>query len=156
MLAVGSTGESLPHVDEHAVVVPTGRQETWTALERYADESLGVSGTGPLAAVAARVAAAALAPDPPSGFAVAERVPPSRLVLVGRHRFSCYRLAFELADVTGGTEVTARTDAAFPGVHGRTYRALVIGTRVHALVTTGMLRSVRRLAVRLAADAPPA
>ena len=38
-----------------------------------------------------------------------------------------------------------QTYAAFPGVRGRVYRALVIGSQGHAVATNGMLRSVRRL-----------
>jgi hypothetical protein len=86
-----------------------------------------------------------LGTEPRAGFEIAERTPDVRLSLVGRHRFSRYLLAFELADAPGGsTQLRAQTYAAFPGVRGRVYRALVIGSRGHAIATNGMLRSVRR------------
>ena len=39
-------------------------------------------------------------------------------------------------------------DAVFPGLKGRAYRTLVIGTRMHVLVTNRVLDSVRRRAER--------
>jgi hypothetical protein len=48
-----------------------------------------------------------------------------------------------------GTRLSARTDAAFPGIHGRAYRAAVIGSGGHRRVMERMLRSIRR-----AAEAP--
>jgi hypothetical protein len=55
---------------------------------------------------------------------------------------------FRVADTADGqTSVTARTYAEFPGLHGRVYRALIMGTGAHVIATTGILRSVRRLAL---------
>lgn len=82
------------------------------------------------------------------GFRVAESDPPRLLGLEGRHRFSRYRLAFEVEPSRSGSRVTATTHAEFPGPHGKAYRALVIGTRGHVLVTTRLLRAVRRRAER--------
>ena len=42
----------------------------------------------------------------------------------------------------------AEIRAEFPGAAGTAYRALVIGTRGHVLVTRSFLRSVRRRAER--------
>jgi hypothetical protein len=68
--------------------------------------------------------------------------------MAGRHRFSRYRLVFELVDAADNeTQLSARTYAEFPGLQGRVYRALVIGTRVHVLATNQILRSVRRAAL---------
>ena len=68
--------------------------------------------------------------------------------MAGRHRFSHYRLVFELVDAADDeTHLSARTYAEFPGLRGRVYRALVIGTRLHVLATNQILRSVRRAAL---------
>jgi hypothetical protein len=39
--------------------------------------------------------------------------------------------------------VRAETRAAFPGLQGRAYRALVIGTRGHVLAVRRLLRAVK-------------
>lgn len=78
------------------------------------------------------------------GFRVAEAEPGRRLVLRGRHRFSDYELTFLLDDDT----LRARTHAAFPGLLGRLYRAAVIGTGGHRVVTRRLLRQVIRRAGR--------
>ena len=76
-----------------------------------------------------------------------EARPPSRLALAGRHRFSRYALVFELeATGPGRTCIRARTWAAFPGILGRVYRALVIGTGGHRIVVGRLLRRVERRA----------
>jgi len=80
---------------------------------------------------------------------VAERESERRLALAGRHRFSRYRLIFELDDgAPGATVLRASTYAIFPGVHGWLYRAMVIGTRLHVLATRGILHAVRRRSVK--------
>ncbi len=57
-----------------------------------------------------------------------------------------YKLIFLLSDADGGTRVAAQTWAAFPGLKGRIYRALVIGSGGHRIV-------VRRMLKRIAAQA---
>jgi hypothetical protein len=57
---------------------------------------------------------------------------------------------FTLEDRGEGTELSARTLARFPGLHGRAYRALVIGSGAHRLVTRRWLRRIGRLAERSA------
>jgi hypothetical protein len=70
------------------------------------------------------------------GFHVETAEAPSELGLAGRHRFSTYLLSFRLEDAgSGRTKLVAETRAAFPGLKGSAYRALVIGTRMHVLVT---------------------
>jgi hypothetical protein len=128
----------LPFVDEHAISIAASRDVVWSALERYVATSLRV-GDGPLARI--------LGTQPAAGFEVSDSRPTDRLTLIGRHRFSRYMLAFDLADATDGiTRLSAKTYAAFPGVHGRIYRALVIGTGAHAVATDRIVRSIRRLA----------
>jgi hypothetical protein len=74
------------------------------------------------------------------GFRVVEAEPCRRLALRGRHRFSNYALTF----VLDGDRLRAQTHAAFPGVLGRLYRAAVIGSGGHRLVTRRLLRQVAR------------
>ena len=63
--------------------------------------------------------------------------PHERLTLTGRHHFSRYLLVFDLGDAPdGATRLRATSYAAFPGPHGRVYRTLVIGTRLHVVATT--------------------
>lgn len=137
-----STG--LPRVDEHAITIAAPRDRVWLALRRYAATSIGVPEGHPLGRI--------LGAEPRSGFAVADEVPAETLTLAGRHRFARYELVFELRDgAADGTVLCATTYAAFPGLRGRMYRALVIGTRAHVLATSLMLRSVRQLSLSTAA-----
>jgi hypothetical protein len=76
------------------------------------------------------------------GFSVVEAEPGRRLALRGRHRFSNYALTF----ILDGDCLRAQTHAAFPGVLGRLYRAAVIGSGGHRLVTRRLLRQVARAA----------
>ncbi len=82
------------------------------------------------------------------GFAVAGLAPGERLVLDGRHAFSRYRLEFEITPAPHGIVLSATTYAVFPGALGALYRAAVIGTRMHVLVTRSLLRSVANRADR--------
>lgn len=132
--------DDLPYIDEHTVRVDVSREAAWAGLWRYMDSLLHGAERNPLVAL--------LGPQPRAGFDVTESVEPRRLSLGGRHRFSRYRLDFELSDAAGGgTCVHARSYAAFPGIHGRVYRALVIGTRLHVVATNYMLRRIRKAAL---------
>lgn len=135
--------EPLPRVDEHAVEVPAGRERTWEALLRVVGSDLSGSprfarllGAHPAGRSGdwSRDPGGATLP----GFEVVEARRPERLELRGRHRFSVYRLTFSI----GGGEVRARTDAAFPGLRGRLYRALVIGSGAHRFLVRRLLRRV--------------
>jgi hypothetical protein len=68
--------------------------------------------------------------------------PGQRLELRGRHRFAQYALTFILADAS----LRAQTHAAFPGIVGRLYRAAVIGTGGHRVITKTILRHIARAA----------
>ncbi|CAN5461639.1 hypothetical protein BH11ACT6_BH11ACT6_57000 [soil metagenome] len=89
----------------------------------------------------------------PVGFTLDEAIPEQRFALKGRHWFAAYRLIFVLTDVSqdpahSRTRVVAETWAAFPGIKGNLYRALVIGSRAHRII-------VRRMLKRIAAKAYP-
>jgi hypothetical protein len=139
----------LPYVDEHAIRIPAARAMVWWALCDRVRASLFAGPLSPLATI--------LGAEPRAGFEVADRVDAERLALVGRHRFARYQLTFELADTADGTtRLVARTHAAFPGVHGRLYRALVIGSGAHRVIVRRLLGSVRRLSVQMnERPAPP-
>ena len=131
----------LPYVDEHAIRIAAPRDVVWAALQRYVATTFPENAQG-------TALTRLLGTQPRAGFGVDRSESPDRLSLTGRHRFARYELAFELTDARGGaTQLRAQTYAAFPGPHGRVYRALVIGTRAHVLATTRVLRTIRRLSV---------
>jgi hypothetical protein len=86
--------------------------------------------------------------DTLAGFRVARSEPPREIALEGRHRFSRYQLAFEIEPAESGARIRAVTHAEFPGVRGALYRAMVVGSGGHRIVTTGILRSIARRAER--------
>jgi hypothetical protein len=114
----------LPYIDEHAIAISASPAETWSALLhtmcRNPDDPTTV----------------------PFGFSLEEARPPQLLALRGRHLFAAYRLVFELDPEHDGVRLRALTFAAFPGVHGRAYRALVIGSGAHRIVVRRMLKRV--------------
>ncbi len=123
--------ERLPYIDEHAITVEADRADTWSALLRVLCRVPGDPSTVP------------------TGFALDEARPPARFALKGRHPFAAYRWVFELEDEAAGrTLVRAATWAAFPGVHGKIYRALVIGTGGHRVLTRWTLRRIATAAER--------
>ena len=106
--------ERLPFVDEHGINIDEPPLRVWEALQRTA---------------------------PSTGFEVTASAAPHKLVLEGRHPFSRYALVFIIdAREGGGSRARAQTWAAFPGPHGRVYRALVIGSGMHAVLVRRMLR----------------
>jgi hypothetical protein len=122
--------ERLPYIDEHAITVDANRAETWSALLRVMcrdpHDPAGV----------------------PIGFVLDEAREPERFALKGRHLFAIYRWVFALdADTAGRTRVRATTWAAFPGVHGKIYRALVIGSGGHRVVTRATLKRIAAAAL---------
>jgi hypothetical protein len=129
----------LPFIDAHTITIGAPRNVVWTALQHQVATSVRFGDGSPFAKI--------LGTDPPAGFEVLGSSPSERLTLGGRHRFSRYRLVFELADDGEATQLTAKSYAEFPGLHGRIYRALVIGTRLHVVATNRILRSVRRTAL---------
>ena len=120
-------------IDEHVRRVDAPRDVVWDAVDRCATRMCSAD-----RGVLGRL----LATEPPSGFAVTERMPQERIVLAGRHRFARYTLVFDLTGASDASELRAQTYADFPGVRGRVYRALVVGSRAHAYVTRRILRSI--------------
>jgi len=142
--------EQLSYIDEHSIPVRATPEHTWAALVAVGRAIRGP--TGPLGKLMGlqpargsgdwrgSVEAGATLP----GFVVDQARPPARLTLRGRHHFSRYALEFELEDRgSEGTRVRARTWASFRGIHGRSYRALVIGTGAHGVVVRRLLRSIQ-------------
>lgn len=143
----------LPYVDELTIDIGADRDATWTALLRVVEGSFASArGRGPARLLACEDTEPS-GPRPLAqgsafpGFHVETAEPGDRLALAGRHRFSTYLLTFRLEDAgAGNTRLIAETRAAFPGLRGRIYRALVIGTRMHVLVTKRLLVASKRRA----------
>jgi hypothetical protein len=140
---------ALPFVDEHGVDVAAAPEVVWDSVRRATEGSFS-SPTVRFARLLGCEPAAASGPRPLAegstipGFAVARAEPNSELALVGRHRYSEFALVFRLDAAGEGTRLRAETRARFPGVSGRLYRAAVIGTRAHVLVTMRLLNAVKR------------
>jgi hypothetical protein len=143
----------LPWIDENATEIAAPPAVVWPALLRTV-ERMTAGGAAPRYARAVGCAdTEAGGPRPLEvgstvpGFHVAALNPDRLLVLAGSHHFSDYSLGFRLEPLGGvRTRLVAETRAVFPGLKGGAYRALVIGTRMHVLVTRRVLRSVGRRA----------
>lgn len=122
--------ERLRYIDEHAITVDANRAETWSALLRVMCRDPHDPSTVPI------------------GFVLDEAREPERFALKGRHLFAIYRWVFALdTDTAGRTRVRATTWAAFPGVHGTIYRALVVGSGGHRVVTRATLKRIAAAAL---------
>jgi hypothetical protein len=151
--------DRLPHVDEHATTIAAGPDATWEALLRAVERSFASAATRRFARLLGCADVESEGPRPLAagsafpGFHVEGAERPRELALAGRHRFSDYALVFRLDDLGDErTRLRAETRAEFPGLKGRAYRALVIGTRAHVVITRRLLSAPKRLAER--AQAP--
>jgi hypothetical protein len=139
----------LPFVDEHSTDVSASRERTWEALVAVVSRSFRGRATELVARLlgASEHAPSGRPGEPGStlaGFRIAASDAPALLALEGRHRFSRYALVFHLDPLPGGRcRLRAETRAEFGGVHGRVYRAAVIGTGGHLLVVHRLLRAIR-------------
>lgn len=136
--------EQLPYIDEHSQRIDAPADAVWIARLKVLRRGMG--GGAPIARIlgcdpAQGTAEFAGRPgEAVPGFRIAEAEPGRRLVLRGRHRFANYALTFGL----DGDRLRAQTHAEFPGILGRLYRAAVIGSGGHRLVTRRLLRLVAR------------
>jgi len=140
--------EQLPFLDEHREHIDVPADVAWTALVGVLRRRMGGAGTfarvlGCDPQVATPGFSGRVGETLP-GFRVVDAEPGRRLALRGQHRFARYALTF----LIDGDQLRARSEAAFPGVHGRLYRALLMGTGGHRIVTRGLLRQVARAAGR--------
>ena len=147
------SGDRLPHVDEHDTTIEARPGAAWDALLRVVEGSFASPRAGRGARLLGCADLEAAGPRPLAagsslpGFHVERAEPARELALRGSHRFSDYALIFRLDELDGGlTRLRAETRASFPGLKGRVYRALVIGTRGHVLVVRCLLGAVRRRA----------
>ena len=128
--------ERLPYIDEHAITIPADRATVWAAVLHT------------MCAI----------PDDPStvpfGFILDVADPYERFALKGRHWFSVYKLTFLLSEAEGRTRVAAQTWAAFPGVKGKVYRAVVIGSGAHRVVVRRMLKKIAAQAASTSMHSP--
>jgi hypothetical protein len=142
----GASDEELSFVDEHRQPTDAPAALVWAALLRVVGRTsrggalfarlLGCEPARGTPAFEGRVG------DAVTGFRVAAVEPGRRLELRGRHRFARYALTFLLDDGA----LRAVTHADFPGLRGRIYRALVLGSGGHRAITRAILRRIARAA----------
>jgi hypothetical protein len=141
----------LPHIDAHTIEVDAKPEVTWAALVDWIAQSSRDRGRARFARLldcepAETTGRPAEQDSTIPGFRVARSSPPHELTLEGRHRFSSYRLRFEIEPRGSGSLCTATTDAAFPGLAGQLYKTAVIRSRAHRLL---MKRLIGGLAGRI-------
>jgi hypothetical protein len=148
--------DRLPHIDEHSIEIEAGADATWEAALRVAAGTTDSAAGSRLARLLGCVDVEASGPRPLAagstfpGFHVERAERPRELALLGGHRFSGYALIFRIDDLGAGrTRLRAETRAEFPGLKGRLYRAMVIGTRGHVLATRRLLGASKRRAERV-------
>lgn len=144
----------LPLLDEHEVPAEATPEEVWTALPGALSAAFHRSRARWLAAIlrcedrGGEGGFDAGSGETLAGFRVARSDAPRRLALEGQHRFSRYRLTFEIEPGGSGSRVRAVTHAEFPGLRGALYRAAVVGSGGHRIVTRRILASIARRAER--------
>jgi hypothetical protein len=152
--------QALPFIDEHEVEVVAPPEVVWESLRRVAEGSFSSATAARFARLVGCESVESSGPRPLAvgstfpGFTIAVAEPGSELALAGRHRYSEYALVFHLEGDGATTRLRAETRARFPGVSGRAYRAAVIGTRGHVLVTKRLLNAVKRRAERSSLASP--
>ena len=144
--------EALPHIDEHGILVLAPVEVVWEALVGVNDAAFARSRAGRVARALGCAHTEVSGPidrigSTVPGFIVARVVEPAVLALEGQHRFARYGLIWSVEPTKDEqTLLRAETRAQFPGIKGRIYKALVIGTNGHVLVVNRLLRAVKRRA----------
>ncbi len=146
-----STERELPWIDDHAIELDATPAVVWPALLRTVERMTAGRAAPAYARAVGCADTEAGGPRPLEvgstvpGFHVAELIAERLLVLRGAHHFSEYALVFRLEPLGGvRTRLVAETRAEFPGLKGRAYRALVIGTRMHVLAVRRLQRGVAK------------
>ncbi|MFE0676817.1 hypothetical protein [Streptomyces sp. NPDC058867] len=139
---------ALPYVDEHTTIVVADPDALWRGLSAALDGAAGRGGRYARLVGCADVVAAGPRPlaegSALPGFRVSSATPGRELALTGSHRYSVYALTFRIEEAgPGRLLLRAETRAAFPGLSGRLYRGLVIGTGAHALGIKRLMATVR-------------
>jgi hypothetical protein len=144
--------DELPSVDEHGTEIAADPEQVWEALAAVLPRVFATRRSTRLAkllgdAVTEANGEPTVIGSTLPGFIVSRSIRPSVLTLLGQHRFSRYALVFRIDQLgIGRSRLRAETRAEFPGLKGRIYRALVIGTRGHLLVVRRILSAARRRA----------
>jgi hypothetical protein len=152
---MSTEADRLPFVDEHSIEIDAGAETTWEAVLRVVDGSFASTRSSTVARLLGCAEAGVSGPRPLvagstlPGFRVEAAERPSKLGLGGSHRFSRYALILRVDPLgVGRSRLRAETRAEFPGLKGRAYRALVIGSRGHVLLLRRMLAATKRRAER--------
>ncbi|MGV9454213.1 hypothetical protein [Streptomyces sp. NPDC003635] len=141
---------ALPYVDEHTTIVVADADALWRGLTEALDAAFGGSRATAYARLVGCADAGAAGPRPLEegsalpGFRVTTASRGEQLTLTGSHRYSTYTLTFRIEAAGPGRHLLrAESRAAFPGLAGRAYRRLVIGTGGHALGIRRLLAAIR-------------
>ncbi|HEY7934810.1 MAG TPA: hypothetical protein VID48_13395 [Solirubrobacteraceae bacterium] len=147
------SSRELPFIDAHDVLVENSPAVVWEELLNVVNAGFGRSVNAVVASLLGCDPASASGGDLSMvgatlpGFRVAGSYPQQRLELEGRHRFSSYKLVFVIEPLAElRCRLRAETWAVFPGIAGRIYGTLVVGSRGHVLVVRSLLAGVRRRA----------
>jgi hypothetical protein len=140
---------ALPCIDEHEISVNVPASVAWTALVAVFGR-LTTRPTSRIFAKAVRcrpnraIGTAVTVGEALPGFLVARCEVPKEWALEGEHLFSRYAVTFQIASVDSEhCRVAAQSSAEFPGLHGKIYRTIVIGSGGHAIGVRRILRSIK-------------
>jgi hypothetical protein len=145
----GMVDSALPYIDEHEISVNVPASVAWTA----AVAAFGRLTTRPALRIFAKaiqcrpdhaIGAAVTVGEALPGFLVTRCEVPREWSLEGEHLFSRYAVTFRIASVDSEhCRVAAQSSAEFPGLHGKIYRTIVIGSGGHAIGVRRILRSIK-------------
>ncbi len=143
----------LPFIDMLHVDIDAPRERVWAAMARRAARIVDTPKSRALARVLGAEPRRAdgrfpLLGGTIPGFRVDAAPEPEELLLSGMHRFATYTLRFRFRTMEGRTRLEAETRAEFPGLRGRAYKTLVIGTGLHVLVTRRLIDRIKHAAER--------